>query len=256
MDVRDFIQAVSGALILRPDNILVASALAQGAFVSDYFYNAKPGDPLIEALAIAHVFLFTAGLGLLIGIGLSSSVAIGFFVVIGVAGGLFAIGSVIDLLGPQFAGAAAGVQAALASLVVQPYVADAYLIAPIIVFVAGIYRWDHSTKVKRRQAIQATQLSMRQYCTYCGARNDPAASRCTSCGRRMATGSGGFCTDCGRPVPRSATYCGYCGAEIIHGEEATCQSCDSPASASARYCYKCGSRIRSNSPPESTGTLR
>ena len=72
----------------------------------------------------------------------------------------------------------------------------------------------------------------------------------------MATGSGGFCTDCGRPVPRSATYCGYCGAEIVHGEEATCQSCDSPASASARYCYKCGSRIRSNSPPESTGTLR
>ncbi len=250
MDVRDFVQAVSGALILRPDSILVAGALTKGEFVSGYFAGVEPGDPLIGALSIIHVFLLTAGLGLLIGIGLTSSIAIGFFVVVGVAGGLFALGSVVNVLGPQLSSAAESAQATLASLVVQPILADVYLFAPLLLFAAGLYRWDHTTKVKKRRAVQATQLSMRQYCTYCGVRHEPTASKCGSCGRAVDTGSGSFCTDCGKPLPRSALYCGYCGAEILQGEEANCQSCGSPASASARYCKNCGARMRSSRPPE------
>jgi ribosomal protein L40E len=250
MDVRDFIQAVSGALILRPDNILVASALSRGAFLSGYFAGAQPGDPTIGALSIAHVFLLVAGLGLLIGIGLTSSIAIGFFVVIGVAGGLFAIGSVLNVLGPQLSGAAASVQTELASLVVQPYVADAYLLAPIVVFVVGFYRWDVTTKVKKRKAVQETHLSLRQYCIYCGARHEPAATRCGSCGKPISAGSGTFCTDCGRPISRKALYCGYCGAEIIQGEDAKCQTCGKPASASSRFCHSCGARMKSSTQAE------
>jgi ribosomal protein L40E len=250
MDVRDFIQAVSGALILRPDNILVASALSQGAFLSGYFAGAKPGDPTIGALSIAHVFLLVAGIGLLLGIGLTSSIAIGFFVVIGVAGGLFAIGSVLNVLGPQLSSAAGSVQTTLASLVVQPYVADAYLLAPVVVFVAGFYRWDVTTKVKKRKAVQATHLSLRQYCIYCGARHEPAATRCRSCGKPISAWTGTFCTDCGKPISPKALYCGYCGADILLGEDATCQTCGKPASASARFCHSCGARMKSSKQPQ------
>lgn len=251
MEIRDFVQAVSGSLIVRPDSILLASALTQGKFVSDYFAGVQPGDPLIQALSIGHVFLLTAGLGLVIGIGLTSSVAIGFFVVIGVAGGLFALESVLDVLDPQLIVAAQGVQTALASLVVQPYVADAYIVVPLAVFGAGLYRWNYSTKVKKRRAVQAVQLSMRQYCTFCGARHEPTASRCGSCGRRVEAGSGSFCADCGKPLSPKARYCGYCGAEVLRGEGASCQSCGTSVPPSARYCYNCGARIRSPKPPDS-----
>jgi ribosomal protein L40E len=250
MDVRDFIQAVAGALILRPDNILVASSLSNGAFVSGYFAGVQSGDPLVGGLSIAHVFLFTAGLGLLIGIGLTSSVAIGFFVVIGVAGGLFAIGSVLNVLGPQLSGAAESVQATLSSLVVQPYVADAYLLAPLVVFVVGFYRWDVTTKVKKKRAVHATHMSLRQYCAYCGARHEPAATKCPSCGSPISVGSGSFCAECGEPISPKAGFCAYCGQEVLQGEGASCQNCGSPASPSARFCRKCGARMRAGKPPE------
>jgi Double zinc ribbon len=254
MDVRDFVQAVTGAVILRPDNILVASALSNGVFASTYFANAQSGDPIVEALSIAHVFLLTAGLGLLLGVGLTSSVAIGFFVVIGVAGGLFAIGSVLQALGPQFYAAAYGAQGTLSSLVVQPYLADAYLVLPLVVFAAGAYRWDRTTKVKRLRAVQATHLSLRQYCTFCGARHEPGASSCAQCGKSVDAGSGSFCTDCGKPLSRKAVFCGYCGAEVLRGEGATCQVCGTSASPSAKYCNDCGARIRSIKPPEGATT--
>lgn len=244
MDVRDFIQAVSGAVILRPDDILVTSALSNGAFTSGYFGNTQSGDPLVAAISIAHVFLLTAGIGLVLGVGLTSSVAIGFFVVIGVAGGLFAAESVLQVLGPQFFDAASSAQNALASLVVQPYLADAFLVLPLVVFGGGIYRWSHTTKVQKLRSVQATQLSMRQYCTFCGARHGPGATKCPQCRKSIDVRTGSYCTDCGKPISKKAVFCGYCGAELLHGEGTSCQACGTPTSPEARYCNHCGARIR------------
>ncbi|MCS4540626.1 MAG: zinc ribbon domain-containing protein [Thaumarchaeota archaeon] len=244
MEIRDLVQAIMGALVLKPDGVLVASALNNSFALSQFIGAGGLSGSYVAALGIIHVLLLILGVGLLIGVGPVTSIAIALLVVLGVAGGLFAIGQFMEVIGPQFASLSGSMNDVLGSLVVQPYVADVYIFAPILILAAGIFRWRHATKIRKQRTVNATQASLRQHCTFCGARIETTAAKCKACGRSVSTKMESFCIECGKPLPEDAVYCGYCGAEILRGEEAKCQNCEKMVPGSSKYCSYCGARLR------------
>lgn len=244
MEIKDLVQAITGAFILKPNEVLLTSSL-KNSFIISWFTSAGAlGEPSVVALGIIHVLLLILGLGLFIGVGPVTSIAIALLVVLGVAGGLFAIGQFMEVLGPQVALFSESLGVFLGSLVVRPYIADLYIFVPILVLGAGVFRWGYTTKIKRRRTVSLTQAALRQHCTFCGARVEATAPKCKTCGRSISTSAEYFCLECGKPVPSDSVYCGYCGTEILHREEVKCKNCQKMVPEASKYCFYCGSRLR------------
>ena len=250
MDIGEFLQAIVGALVQQPDGVLVAGAQKNSAIL-EAVQRAYPPGGYVGEIGILHTFVLVVGLGLLFGTSLSTGVFIAAFVVLGVAGGLFAMAQLFGVLGVNVAGLSGAMTGALGSLVSHQYVADFYVVLPAIVLAAGLARWRlmlSRTAIKKTVAVND---SMKHYCSRCGTVMKVGYRRCHVCGEKIPKKTGGHCTTCGRIIAKDARYCWFCGSEASRAEgEERCPACGGSASEEDRFCPHCG--IRLSWPPPAT----
>lgn len=248
MDIREFLQAVAGIFVLQPDKLILQSAAP-----TSYVLTALGGafgshGSVLGAFSVAHTFAMVVGIGLILGIGTSTSLFIGLFVVLGVAEGLFAVGALFGVLGLNSAAIATGVAQALEPTFSHPLVADAYVLFPFVILAVGVgrHRWGSSRAAVRYAT--ASHNSFRHYCSFCGSVVKPGLKRCQVCRKVVPKPSKSFCGTCGRDVPEGAAFCWYCGGEMKWSGGASCVSCGEPVSPGSKFCPHCGSR----QPPAAT----
>jgi RNA polymerase subunit RPABC4/transcription elongation factor Spt4 len=253
LDLRDFVQVIIGAVIQQPDETLVVGA-QQNSAILEALQRAYPPGGLVNEIGILHTFVLVLGFGLLIGTGLSTSVFIAAFVVLGVAGGLFALGQLFGVLGVNAAVFTGNMTSALGSLVGHQYLADAYVVFPLLVLGLGLVRWRRMSSLSTVRRKLATNDSMKHYCSFCGSVLKVGYKACHVCDRRIPKKSKGHCTSCGRLVAQDAQYCWFCGEELKADEGgARCPSCGIVTPREARFCPRCGQRLGSPRQEASTG---
>lgn len=242
MDIREIVQTVVGVLILKPDQILLNSALGNSVLFAGVIQANQLGT-IATVLGLIHTLSLILGFGLILGISLGACTAIAFFVALGAGAGLFEAGQLLNIFGGQIAFVGHPLDGVANSLVVDPFLSDFFIIAPLIVLAAGLFRWHYSRKNEKQKAISEMDSHLRQYCTACGVHVTRKAKKCESCGAPFSKEESNYCTDCGRRVPSKAEYCGFCGAEILKSTQSICHSCKQRVALNARHCFYCGSRL-------------
>ena len=242
MDIREFFQAVAGAVVLQPDQILMGSAKQSSAILQALGRSFGSSTGFLDAFGLVHTFCLVAGLGLLLGLGATTSVFIGVFVVLGVAGGLFALGSLFGVLGFSGDALTNGITNAFNATLARPYAADAFVVFPFVVLALGVVRYRWGAGRRSRKSAEMAQGSMRQYCSYCGSVLRPGKKKCDACGQGVPKPSNSHCSSCGRYVPKDARYCWFCGEEVLWSGDAKCSICGEAVAAGARFCPRCGAR--------------
>jgi RNA polymerase subunit RPABC4/transcription elongation factor Spt4 len=242
MEFRDFFQAAVGALIQQPDEVLVQSAQGNSAILQ-FLGRAIPDTALVGGFSLLHTFVMVTGFGLLIGASMETSVLIAGFVVLGVAGGLFAVGQVLTIMGVNFTGFSTGMTNALGTLVSQSVLADLYLVLPLLILALGVARWRQRGGKRRAKDAAAAHDSMRHYCTFCGSVVLPGSRACGVCHKPVPQASKWHCTNCGRLVPEKAVYCWFCGAGVKWTGFERCPNCKELADRTSKFCVACGARL-------------
>lgn len=243
LDIRDIVQAAFGAMILQPDEALVSAAQQNSLIMRVLGASSSSAAATPGGLELLHTFVLVAGFGLLVGASMTTSIAIAAFVVLGVAGGLFAVGELFNSVGVNLTNFSQAVATVADPIVSLPLIADLYLLLPVIVLVFGVARWRYAKGVERTRRAETTHQSLRHYCAFCGSVVEPGARRCTSCRKSVPRFSRRHCADCGRRIGSGAAYCWFCGDEVEKPGEGKCPSCGSAIADGAKFCPECGFRI-------------
>lgn len=77
-------------------------------------------------------------------------------------------------------------------------------------------------------------------CPKCGADNDPASSRCVTCGTPLAGAGGNACPNCHTQLAPGAAFCCNCGRPL---SENKCPRCGADAKGAA-FCSVCGMKLK------------
>jgi Double zinc ribbon len=242
VDIRDFVQAAIGVAVQKPDEVLVASAQQSSAilgFVDRYLPSAAG---LTEGIALLHTFVLVLGVGLLVGTSMSTGLFIAVFAVLGVAGGLFAVGALFTSLGINFSGFSDAMTTALGTVVSHRYLSDFYVLLPLLVLALGVTRWKFGAAIIERRRATTARNALRHYCAFCGSVMAPAARRCGSCKREIPKFSKNYCSECGKPAAEGAVYCWFCGEEVRRDGDEECPACKKSVPRT-KFCAHCGSRL-------------
>lgn len=242
MDIREFLQAVAGVFILQPDKLILQSA-APTSYVLGALGDAFSSyGAVLGAFSVAHTFALVVGIGLLMGIGASTSLFIALFVVLGVAEGLFAVGALFGVLGLNSQAVADGVAKTIGPVFAHSLVADAYVLFPFVILGVGVarYRWGFTRE--QRKSAEESHNSLRHYCSYCGSVMKPGVRKCKVCEKGVPKASERYCSSCGRHVPEGAKYCWTCGDEVKWTGVEVCRSCMGLVGADSKFCTRCGAR--------------
>ena len=242
MDIREFLQAVVGAVVLQPDQLLMSSAQPDSAILQALGQRFGASGEFLNAFGLLHTFCLVAGIGLLMGLGASTSVFIGLLVVLGVAGGLYALASLLGVVGFNAEAVTGSITGAFGSAFAHPLVADGFVVLPFAVLALGVVRYRWGAGRRSRKVAEAAQGSMRQYCSYCGSVVKPGRRRCEVCRKGVPKASTLHCTNCGRFVPKDARYCWVCGDEMRLNGAGVCKSCGELVASEAKFCPHCGAR--------------
>lgn len=255
MDIREFLQALVGAVILKPDELLLGSSQQSSSMLAE-IDRVLGMDGSVSAFSLLHTFVLVVGLGLLMGIDATTSLFIAIFVVLGVAGGLFAVGALFSVLGINLDSVTNGIAGALSPAFSHSLLADGFVVFPFVLLAAGVarYRWG-SVRRATKQA-QATYDSLRHYCAFCGSVMKPGSRRCQACREGIPKTSKMRCTNCGRFVPKGARFCWVCGEELLWSGPQSCPECGRMMGAGAKFCPECGTRqpagANADAPPDPT----
>ncbi len=80
-------------------------------------------------------------------------------------------------------------------------------------------------------------------CSKCGAKNEPAARFCSTCGSEIVGDTGKPCSSCGKPNNPDARFCSNCGLEISESDKPECRSCGTHNELDSAFCASCGARL-------------
>ena len=82
-------------------------------------------------------------------------------------------------------------------------------------------------------------------CPSCGNENDPDATFCCKCGKKMTVASK-KCPACGKENNEESVFCAYCGKpfEKNNDKKIICPGCGNENTSDAAFCYKCGVKLK------------
>jgi hypothetical protein len=252
LDIREIVQAVVGVLILKPDQVLVNDALGSNSAIAGTAssHSAPLAGELTTLVVLVHPLVIILGFGLLIGMGLSVSTIIAFFVGIGAGAGLFEAGALLKIFGAQVGILSAPFNGASSVLSAYPILSDLFIVFPLILLSIGVFAWSRKKRAKKIKSMNTVHSHLRHYCVFCGAHIEVGRKDCRACGSPVSKAAlDSYCTSCGRPASRKGKHCAYCGELILKDESMTCPSCNEPTSRSATYCQNCGVRIGTTTTP-------
>ena len=246
MDVREIAQTLIGVLILSPDQALMQNALGHSVIFGAFVQGAQLSASTIAFLSLFHALAIILGIGLIIGVNLTISTAIAFFVGIGAGAGLFEAKALLSFFGPALSIVSTPFNGTTDILATFPLLSDIFLLCPIFILLLGVFMWRRKKIAKKLRTKTAVDLHMRHYCMVCGAHVEPGEKACSACGTVLTRVEADcYCTSCGRPISDSAKFCAYCGEEILKSGSVPCAKCGEQTSTSSRYCHSCGIRLTS-----------